>query len=275
MTKTNITIFGKNGQISSNLITLFKTEKNFNITAYSSKEVDFSNLEELKNFFTNQTTYPDFIINASAYTDVDKAEEKKELSDFINHQAVAIIANHCHKNNIKLIHYSTDYVFDGSGTKPFTADNTKNLNPLNHYGKTKLAAEQAIIKSNCQYLILRISWVYDPNPTHKNFLNTITKLAQAKETRSIINDQIGSPTSAIFIAQNTIQIIKNSLNKNTFPNTIRHLNNSKFISWYDFALKIISDLKKQGKILKVKTIHPIKTSQYPTKAARPLNSRLG
>ncbi len=284
---TNIIIFGKNGQVASNLIRLFaeknrcenRFENNFNIQSYSGSEVDFANLPALENFLNNLSTNlsfsPDFIINAAAYTNVDKAEDEQELADLINHQAVAIIAKYCAKNNITLIHYSTDYVFDGSGTEPFAEDNTKNLNPLNHYGRTKLEGEKEIINSGCDYLIFRISWVYDHNPNGSNFLNTITKLAKEKEILNIISDQIGSPTSARFVAANTIKIIQKLLTSATkLPSGIYHLNDGRYISWYDFALEIINNLREKGEVLKVKEINPIKTSEYKTKAIRPLNSRL-
>jgi dTDP-4-dehydrorhamnose reductase len=273
--QTNIVIFGKNGQVGSNLIRLFAKESNFNINAYSSKDVDFTDLSTLDNFLNNLSKKPDFIINAAAYTNVDKAEEEQELADLINHQAVAIIAKYCKKNGTKLIHYSTDYVFDGSGSEPFTEDNTENLKPLNHYGKTKLLGEQAIINSCCNHIILRISWVYDNNPNSKNFVNTITKLAKERETLNIVNDQIGSPTSADFVAENTIKLIKKLLK---YPRQslkeIYHLNNGEYISWYQFALKIINGLRKNNKDFKAPKIRPIKTIDYKTIAIRPLNSRL-
>ena len=272
----NIIIFGKNGQIGSNLVRLFSKEDNFNIQAYSSSDVDFTDLKALENFLINLSTKPNFIINAAGYTNVDKAEDEHQLADLINHQAVAVIAKYCTKNNITLIHYSTDYVFDGSGTEPFTEDNTKNLHPLNHYGHTKLLGEKAIVNSDCHHIIFRISWIWDNNPSSKNFVNTIKRLAKEREVLSIIDDQIGSPTSASFVAEHTINIIKKlSTQTNNLTSGIYHLNNGKFISWYDFAVQIIDDLKKSGENLMVKKIIPIKTSEYKTKAVRPLNSRLG
>ncbi len=272
---TNILIFGKNGQVASNLIKLFNKEEDFDVWAYSSSEVDFSNLIALETFLNNLKIKPDFIINAAAYTNVDKAEDEKELADLINHQAVAIIAKYCQKSGTKLIHYSTDYVFDGSGSEPFSEDNTKNLHPLNQYGQTKLSGERAIISSGCDYIILRISWVYDANPDSKNFFNTIIRLAKEKEILSIIDDQVGSPTSADFVAKNTIIIIKKSIiSPIKFFRKIYHLNNGRFISWCQFAVEIINNLKAKGGYFKVKEVTPIKSSEYKTKATRPLNSRL-
>ncbi|MFT6258480.1 MAG: dTDP-4-dehydrorhamnose reductase [Rickettsiales bacterium] len=267
--KKLITIFGRNGQIGSNLIKLFASEKGVVVQPYSSEDADFSNLKALRRFLNNLKK-PDFIVNCAGYTNVDGAEDEKELTDLINHQAVQIIADYCVNNNVKLIHYSTDYVFDGSGNEPFESNNTKNLNPLNHYGKTKLLGEKSIINSGCEYLILRISWIWDKNPNFKNFYNAIKILAKEREILTIVDDQIGSPTEAKFVARNTIEIIKND----NFSKETRHLNNGEFMSWYDFTLQIVEDIKKEGEILAVKEIKPIKTSDFRSKAVRPLNSRL-
>jgi dTDP-4-dehydrorhamnose reductase len=268
--KNKVIIFGKNGQVASNLIKIFDDKRDFNVTSFSSKEVDFSKLNELESFLQNLKTTPNFIINAAAYTLVDKAEEEKELCDIINDQAVLLIANYCKKNDVTLIHYSTDYVFDGLGNEPYLEDNTKNLHPLNHYGYTKLLAERAIINSGCKYLILRTSWVYDDEG--KNFVNTIKRLAMEKEELSIISDQIGSPTAAFDIANNTVKIIEKNLNP--FPSGIYHFVSNKFMSWYDFAIDIIDSMKKSGIEVMVKKVNPILSKDYKTLAARPMNSRL-
>ncbi len=267
----NIVIFGKNGQVGSALCDQFKKYNNFNIRSFSSQDVDFSDLDSLDNFLNNLTT-TNFIINAAAYTNVNKAEEERNLANIINHKAVEILANYCAKNNVSLIHYSTDYVFDGSGNKPFKEDNKKNLNPLNYYGRTKLDGEIAIINSGCNYIILRTSWVW--NDHGKNFVNTIRKLAKEREEINVIDDQIGSPTSAYYIASNTIKIINRIFKIKNSPKTIYHLVEEQYMSWYDFALKIVKNLKDNNEKLLVKKINPIKTSDYKTVAKRPLNSRL-
>jgi len=274
MTK-KILIFGKSGQVSSNLLKFFSTEEGFEITSVSSAQVDFSNLKNLDSFLENLAKKPDIVINCAAYTNVDKAEDERELCDIINHKAVAKIAQFCQKNHIIFIHYSTDYVFNGHGKLPFKTNNSKDLHPLNHYGVTKLLAEKAIIKSLCKYIIFRVSWIYDLDEKHKNFYNTIKKLAKEKEVLSIIDDQIGSPTRADFIAKNTIKIIKDlPQNSEKYLNKIFHLNNGRFISWYDFAVEIVKELRSKNEILAVKEIKKIKSQDYKTKAARPLNSRL-
>ncbi len=272
MTKKKILIFGKNGQVGSNLVNLLEQNPEFEFHAFSSFAVDFSDLKNLEHFLNNLKEIPDFIINAAAYTNVDKAEEEKEIAEKINHLAVTILAKYCQEKNIKLIHYSTDYVFDGSSDQPFKEDNTKNLYPLNFYGKTKLASEHSIINSSCDYVIFRISWIYDQNG--KNFVNTIKRLAMEKEEISVVDDQIGAPTSAKFVAENTIKFIKKSLEMKIFPKGIYHLTESAYMSWYDFAVKIIAKMKAEKIDVKTKKINRIKTSEYKTKATRPLNSRL-
>ncbi len=277
--KIKLVVFGKNGQISSSLLRFLQLEKELLTVTYSSSDIDFKDLEKLENFLENKISKADFIINCTGYTNVDKAEDEKDLCDTLNHKAVSIIAAHCKKNHINLIHYSTDYVFDGSGNEAFKEDNKDNLSPINHYGKTKLLGEQAIIDSGCNYTIFRISWIYDLRPESKNFVNTIKRLAKEREILEIVDDQVGSPTSSDFVSSNTIRFIKkfhkkNSVNNRKLSSEIYHLNNGRFTSWYGFALEIIEDLKRDCKTLKIKEIKPIKTSEYKSKALRPLNSRL-
>jgi dTDP-4-dehydrorhamnose reductase len=281
----NILIIGKNGQIANALIENFKLEKTgFNVLIKDSSELDFSNSATLQENLNNISTSINLIINCAGYTNVDKAEEEQELCDQINHQAVKILAEFCKEKNILLIHYSTDYVFDGSGDKPFDEDNQENLQPLNYYGKTKLLSEQALQNSGCNYVIFRISWIYDKRSTTKNFVNTIKRLALEKEEINVVDDQIGSPTSAEFVASNTIRFIqkitvengdKNSIkfDKNLI-NQIYHLNNGELMSWHEFACKIVADLQKTSVEIKLKKINKILSAEYKTKAMRGLNSRL-
>ena len=276
----DILIFGKNGQVGSAIIEELQNNyrQYFSFQAYSSLDIDFSNLQALEIFLENIKIKPKIIINCVAYTNVDKAEEQKELADLINNQAVKIIANYCQKNQIMLVHYSTDYVFNGSGDKPFIEDDIKNLQPLNHYGRTKLDGEYKIINSNCEYIIFRVSWIYSFNPLYKNFYNIIKKLASEENELRIIDDQVGSPTKSSFVAFNTLKLLKKIYLENEIKDyykQIYHLNDGKFISWYQFACNIIEDLKKQNyDNLLLKKITPIKTADYQTIAKRPLNSRL-
>ena len=294
MTKNTIFILGKNGQVANALHeSLVAERQKLDYHFLSSGDLDFSKPEDLSLKLNQLPNNIAFIVNAMAYTNVDRAEDEQELCDKINHRAVKILADYCFQKQIKLIHYSTDYVFDGTGTEPFAEDNTKNLNPVNFYGKTKLWGEQAIQQSGADYLIIRISWVYDNCETSKNFVNTIKRLARDQEVLRIVDDQIGSPTSAEFIAKNTLKIIKEILDhknnknplspefidlkaitENKYHKKIIHLNNGRFISWYEFALEIFAFLKRSQEIIKLKEIVPIKTSEYKTRAVRPLNSRI-
>ena len=271
---TNILIIGKNGQIANALIESFKLEKTgFNVLVKDSSELDFSKPNSLKENLKNISSSINLIINCAGYTNVDKAEEEQELCDQINHQAVKILADFCKEKNILLIHYSTDYVFDGSGDKPFDEDNQENLQPLNYYGKTKLLSEQALQNSGCDYIIFRISWIYDNRKESKNFVNTIKKLALEKEEISVVDDQIGSPTSADFVASNTIRFIKKitleNFDRNAGENSIKfdkdlinqiyHLNNGENISRHQQAEEIFTYLKRSRIIIKLKKINSIKS----------------
>ena len=214
---------------------------------------------------------PNVVVNASAYTAVDLAESESEseLADLINHQAVKVIADVCHQEQILFVHYSTDYVFSGLGTQPFTE--TDVVAPLNIYGKTKALGEQAIIESGCDHLIFRTSWVYAAKG--KNFLKTMLNLAQQRQELSIINDQVGAPTSAELIADITAHAIPQVL-ANQQKAGIYHLVASGETTWFDYANFIFKQARILGQTLQVAKVNPIATSAYPTPAVRPHNSRL-
>ncbi|WP_374528774.1 dTDP-4-dehydrorhamnose reductase [Acinetobacter sp.] len=212
---------------------------------------------------------PNVVVNASAYTAVDLAEAESELADLINHQTVKAIADVCHQEQILFVHYSTDYVFSGLGTQPFTE--TDVVAPLNVYGKTKALGEQAIIDSGCAHLIFRTSWVYATKG--KNFLKTMLNLAQQREELSIIDDQIGAPTSAELIADITVHAIPQVL-ANQQKAGIYHLVASGETTWFDYANFIFKQARILGQTLQVAKVNPIATSAYPTPAVRPHNSRL-
>ncbi len=262
-----ILVFGKTGQLSEILLKLLSQNSQYKTTCYCREDIDFNKIIALQQFLNNLTDIPQFIFNCIAYTNVDKAEEEQEICNNINHLAVEILANFCQKNQIRLIHYSTDYVFDGSGELPFDEDNIINLKPLNFYGKTKLWAEEKIAKSGCSYLIFRISWLYNHNVNSKNFVNTIIKLAQHKTSISVVSDQIGSPTNVDFIARNSLKSLY-------IPSGIYHLNNGIYISWHTFACQILAKIKISQPNIMLKNIDAIDSCQYPTKAIRPKNSRL-
>ena len=211
---------------------------------------------------------PDLIINAAAHTAVDQAESEPELAFAINARAPGIFAEEAARLGIPLIHYSTDYVFDGSKQGRYTEDDA--TNPLGVYGQSKLAGEQAIAAVGGQHLILRTSWVYS---THgRNFLLTMQRLLQEKPELRVVADQIGAPTWAGTIADSTRQLIQRWQAGQAGAWGVYHLTAEGETSWFGFAQAIGEQLKAQGK--PCANLLPIASSEYPTPARRPLNSRL-
>lgn len=258
----NILVFGKNGQIASELNLILKDAR-----FAGSLECNFENKDNVENFLENLNIKPDIIINASAYTNVDLAEDEKEKCLKINFEAVKTISEFCKRNNIILIHYSTDYIFDGNGEDAFLENNTENLNPLNYYGETKLLAENYIRSLDFSFYIIRTSWVY--SRFGNNFVKKITQLLKEKEELSIINDQFGSPTWARNIAEITLEFIKRRP-----PFGIYHLTDDGFTNWYQFAFEIKENLIKKGEKLLNKNLKEISSQFYKTKAKRGRNSKL-
>lgn len=261
-----ILLLGKNGQVGweltralaplGKLLALDRQDQGGDIT-------DFKSLRKIIGDYK-----PHIIVNASAYTAVDKAEEEIEQALLINGEAVGFLAEQAKLYNSWLIHYSTDYVFDGSGNTPW--QETAQTGPLNSYGQTKLAGEEAIRAVADHYLILRTSWVY--GAYGHNFIKTILRLAKEQQTLNIIADQIGAPTGAELIADVTAHCI-NKLTPNLTG--VYHLVASGETSWYEFANHIVKQAKNFiNELLVVKEIKPITTYAYPTAAKRPHNSRL-
>ncbi|QIC77675.1 dTDP-4-dehydrorhamnose reductase [Acinetobacter indicus] len=212
---------------------------------------------------------PNIVVNASAYTAVDLAETEQDMANLINHVAVGKIAEACAQIKALLVHYSTDYVFDGEGTSIFNETDT--LKPLNVYGQTKALGEQAIQNAQCNYLIFRTSWVFAQKG--KNFLKTMLTLSQQREELSIIDDQIGAPTSAELIADVSAHAIVQTLRDQTKIG-IYHLVASGETSWFEYANYIFEQAKNLGVNLAIQQVNPIPTAAYPTPAKRPHNSRL-
>lgn len=214
---------------------------------------------------------PSVIINAAAYTAVDKAESDTDLAYTINAEAPAILAAIAKHQHAWLVHYSTDYVFDGSGNTPW--QETSIPAPLNHYGRSKLAGEQAIQASGCQYLLFRTSWVYAARG--QNFVKTMLRLAQQREQLSVVADQWGTPTGAELIADVSALALSQAMKQPELAG-LYHLSASGFTNWYDFARLVISYAERYGVSLKssASAIQGIASSAYPTPAQRPLNSRL-
>lgn len=215
---------------------------------------------------------PQVIVNAAAYTAVDKAESEPQLARLINTEAPAALAREAAASGALLVHYSTDYVFDGSGSAPWQESDA--TGPLNVYGATKLAGEQAIAASGCSHLTFRTSWVYAAHGD--NFIKTMLRLAATRERLTVIDDQKGAPTGAELIADVTAHAISQTLQQPAKAG-LYHLTAAGEASWFDYAQYVLA-LARQARPQGVKTaaggVQPIASSQYPAAARRPLNSRL-
>jgi dTDP-4-dehydrorhamnose reductase len=217
---------------------------------------------------------PDLIINPAAYTAVDRAEDERDLAYQINGEAPGHIARWAAHNRVPLIHLSTDYVYDGSGERPWRENDV--TGPLSVYGASKLAGEDAIRAANAPHLIVRTSWVYAAKGT--NFLRTIARLATEHPELRIVADQIGAPTSAQVIANAIAKIVmtyaSDLAGRFAAADGLVHLATAGETSWHGFAGAIVEGLKARGTPLKVRSIVPIRAQDYPTRAKRPANSRL-
>jgi len=246
-----------------------------NFVSLDYPDIDLSSPDSIVT--TLRTHTPSLVINAAAYTAVDKAESEPDLAMAINGTAPGIIAEELKKSGGALVHYSTDYVFDGTKDAPYAEDDTPN--PLSAYGRAKLAGEVAIQSSGIPHLILRSSWIYGSRGS--NFLRTILRLAREREDLSIVDDQIGAPTWCRMIAEKTVEILKKVSNfkSETFFNALSthgglyHLTASGETSWHGFARAIL-DLDPGKKEQVLRSLVPIPTTDFPLPAPRPLNSRL-
>lgn len=214
---------------------------------------------------------PTAIVNAAAYTAVDRAESDAEAADLVNAQAPAVLAREAEVLGAWLVHYSTDYVFDGSGTQARTeADPT---GPLNVYGRTKLAGERAIAASGCRHLVLRTSWVYAARGG--NFARTMLKLAAERDSLMVVDDQVGAPTGADLIADVSAHLLREAP-RTPHASGIYHLVAGGETSWHAYACHVIDWARRHGHAVKVApgAIEPVASEAFPTPARRPRNSRL-
>ena len=226
--------------------------------------LDLAELDAIAPLF--QRVVPDIVVNATAHTAVDRAEDESELAFRINAEAPGRIARACAMSGATLLHYSTDYVFDGSGTRPYREDDA--TAPLGVYGASKLAGEREIAVSGTRYLILRTAWVY---ATHgANFLRTMLRVGAERDELRVVADQIGSPTPAWLIADVSAQILRQGVAE---PG-VRHLVAGGETTWHGFAEAIFESAFERGLIARRPTVHPITTADYPTRARRPAYSVL-
>ena len=255
-----ILVTGKNGQLGKSIHKLVtNTEQTDDFVFAGRKELDLSVENNIARYFEDNTF--DIIINCAAYTAVDKAEEEAVLANQVNHLAVKQLAQIAKTQQAKLIHISTDYVFDGESDKPYTE--TDATNPINVYGKTKLAGEQALKEiMPTDAIIIRTSWVY--SEYGNNFVKTMLRLGKERDELSVVSDQIGSPTYATDLANAILDIVQNKTFKEVGQETqVYHYSNEGEISWYEFAKEIFELARVDCKA------NSINTDQYPTPAQRP------
>ncbi|AYH15259.1 dTDP-4-dehydrorhamnose reductase [Pectobacterium parmentieri] len=256
-----ILLAGANGQLGRCFQDRLPTGWEILATDSASLDItDLAHVEEVVKGFQ-----PDAIVNAAAYTAVDRAESEPEIAEKINVTGPENLAVVASKQGIRLIHVSTDYVFDGSATEPYSEDSA--TNPLSVYGKTKLAGEQAVTKVSPEAMIVRTAWVFSEYGT--NFVKTMLRLAKERDTLNIVNDQRGCPTYAGDLAQAIISLLE----KNA-EGGIYHYCGDKEVSWYEFAEEIFKIANKRNTIYSTLTLTAINTGAYPTPAKRPKYSVL-
>ena len=260
-----VALFGRNGQLGSSLLAILGDS--MEVRAYGRNEVDLADGTRLRETLLRQE--PRIIINAAAYTAVDRAESDADMAGRINGEAPAVMARVAGELGALLLHYSTDYVFDGTAHEPYTEDSP--TAPLGVYGKTKLAGEEAIRAVAGAHLIVRTAWLYSNHG--RNFLKTMLRLADERDELRVVDDQIGSPTYARLVAEASVQMLSAMSDGEGFRterNGVYHMTCQGSVSWHGFAQRII---ELSGQAARV-CVTPISTAQYPTPARRPAYSVL-
>ena len=266
-----ILVFGKNGQIGWELRRALAP-----VGQVIALGRDAADVREPANILDAISTVdPDVIVNAAAYTAVDRAEDDIEAAYAVNAQAVEVLAREASRRRVWLVHYSTDYVFDGRASVPYVEEDP--TNPISVYGASKLAGEKAIQASGARHFILRTSWVYAARGN--NFLKTVWRLARERSELRMVADQVGAPTGAELIADVTALMVSRVLRDSTRDSTLAglyHLSAAGFTTWHGFAQTVLTEAIAGGAELRIdpENIAAISTAEFPTKAGRPLNSRL-
>lgn len=267
-----ILLFGKNGQVGwelqrslaplGELIALGSSES-------GSLSGNFATPESLAH--TVRAVQPQIIVNAAAYTAVDKAESEANLAQALNATAPGVLARVAHECNAWLVHYSTDYVFDGSGTDPWREESQ--TGPISVYGRTKLEGEEAIRASGCRHLILRTSWVYAARGG--NFAKTMLRLAMERDRLTVIDDQFGAPTGAELLADTTAHALRTALQRPEVAGTY-HAVAAGETNWHEYARHVIESARRHKQPIKIapEAIAPVSSAAFPTPARRPSNSRM-
>ena len=267
-----ILLLGKNGQVGWELqrsLAVLGEVVALDFDSPGPLKADFYNPESLS--ATVRAVAPQIIVNAAAHTAVDKCESEPGLARALNATSPAVLAREAKASGAWLLHYSTDYVFDGSGSTPWVEDSP--TGPLNVYGASKLEGEQAIRASGCQHLILRTSWVYAARGS--NFAKTMLELGAERERLSVIDDQFGAPTGAELLADISTHALRTALQRAEVAGTYHAVAQGQ-TSWHGYARHVIAFARAAGKPIKVAqaAIEPVPTSAFPTPAKRPANSRM-
>ena len=267
-----ILLTGVNGQVGHALKTKFINDE---LIALSREQLDLTKMHDIKRVV--REIKPDLIINPAAYTAVDKAESEPELAFAINATALQVLAEEAARLGASLIHFSTDYVYDGAKKTPYIENDA--VNPVSSYAKSKLAGEDAIRVVGLPHLILRTSWVY--GAYGKNFLKTIIRLAAERDSLRIVGDQFGAPTSSESIANGVVQLVNTWQVEQANESGVYHFTNAGETSWHGFSCEIVNEYNRLAAIktwpalkASIESIAAITTADYPTPAARPANSRL-
>ncbi len=262
-----VLLFGANGQVGFDCVSRFR-EAGFDLVALTREQVDLADADQVRKAIQRQK--PDLVINAAAYTAVDKAESEADLAALINETAVEAMARACNEQRIPLFHISTDYVFDG--TKEGAYRESDPVGPQGVYGRTKLAGETAIQKCLTHHIILRTAWVFG---THgQNFVKTMLRLGRERDTLGVVDDQRGCPTYAGHIADTLLTLAEHYRETGDLPWGLYHFSGDQPCTWYEFASAIFDLALETGLLSKLPTVNPIATSDYPTPAKRPANSVL-
>lgn len=262
-----VLITGAQGQVGKEL-TQIASKKGFDVIAAGRAELDITQTQNVEDYITQ--CQPDIVINAAAFTAVDKAESEQDLAFAINRNGAKNIAGACKKQNIPLLHISTDYVFDGTKSKAYNEDDS--VSPLGVYGESKWQGEEAIRNNLSDYLILRVAWVFGAQGN--NFVKTMLRLGNDKSELNVVADQFGGPSPAKDIALTLIYLVEQyQKNKTLAWGTYHYCGKSK-TTWYDFAKEIFKQAFESGLLIKQVKVNPITTAEYPTAAKRPGNSML-
>ena len=267
----NILVTGSNGQLGNELrLVVDEKDKANNYFFTDVEELDITNKTSVSQFLHANNI--DVVVNCAAYTNVDKAEDEKEIADLINHIGVKNLAESCKERDGFMIHISTDYVFNGEANSDYAYTESDKAEPLSTYGKTKYEGELLALECNPKTVIIRTAWAF--SEYGNNFVKTMLHLAKDRDSLGVVSDQFGGPTYAGDIAKALIEITNQILagKENAFG--IYHFTGKPYVSWYEFAKAIFAEAELQNILEKSPLVNSIATSDYPTPAKRPANSRL-